>query len=302
MFRGSWRGAIAIGLALAMMMSAAGSAVAGRAVRQVSEDAISSPQALVLHGTHGYGITVDAYRASRTRGARVIVSVDGARSLLRYAVPANLAGEGIHASLGRFGRIDLRWVPDGRIGEVKFACHGHGPQSHYFFDRGAYVGTLRFRGGKGFTAVRAHRVEWRPSWYRGYNSCRREGGEYTPGPGKILQADLGVHDPSVRFFAYQAKHGAPVEYEAYDREAVGRVEVERTTWADGGPTTLNSSPDFAAATIEPPAPFAGTASFARTKGENGTWTGDLTAGFPDGTVVSMAGTPFAAVFYSGSFE
>jgi hypothetical protein len=294
--------AAAIGLVLVAMVLAAGTAVAAPRVRDVSEDAISSPAALVLHGTHGYGITVDAYPAHGARGAHVVVSVVGTRSYFRYTAPANLAGEGIHAGLGRFGRIDLRWVPDGRVGEIKLGCHGHGPRRQFFFDRGAYVGTLRFQGGKGFTAVRAHRVEWQPAWYRGYNACRREGGEYTPGPGKILRADVGVRDPSVQFQTYQPKAGAPVEYEAFDREAVGQVEVERTVSADGGPRSLISSPDFASATIEPPAPFAGTATFERTKGEHGTWAGDLSVEFPDGSVAPMAGSPFAAVFYSGGLE
>jgi hypothetical protein len=193
-------------------------------------------------------------------------------------------------------------VPDGRVGEVAFACHGHGPREHFLVDRGAYVGTLRFRGGSGFTSVRAHRVEWRASWYRGYSTCPSEGGEFVPGPGKILQSDLGIHDPSVRLFAYQAKRGGPVEYEAYDREAVRQVEIERTTWAYGGPRSLTSSPDFASATLEPPAPFAGAATFQRSKGANGTITGDLSVAFPDGAVASLAGSPFAATFYPGEFE
>jgi hypothetical protein len=299
--RGLASGAATVGLALVGLLSTAGTAAAAP-VRGVSEDAISSPQALVLHGSHGYGITVDAYPGGRGRGARVVVLVEGRRSFLRYTAPASLAGEGIHANLGRFGRIDLRWVPDGRVGEVTLACHGHAPRRTFRFDRGAYVGTLRFRGGGGFTAVRAHRVAWQPSWYRSYDTCRREGGEYTPGPGKILQADIGVHDPTVRFFAYQPRCGAPVDYEAFDRERVGRIGIDRSTWTHGGAPTLSSASDFSTATIEPPAPFSGTASFDRAKGAGGTWTGDLIVKFPDGSVAPMAGSAFTATFYSGGFE
>jgi hypothetical protein len=296
-FRGLTSGVATVGLALVMVMSAVGTAVA---TPGVSED-VSSPQGMVLHGTHGYGITVDAYRSSRRRGARVVVSVVGVRSFFTYTAPANLAGEGIHASLGRFGRIAMRWEPDGRLGEVDVACHGQG-RRRFLIDRGAYVGTLRFRGGSGFTAVRAHRVEWRPSWYRGSSTCPSEGGRYVPGPGKILESELGIRDPGVRFLAYQPKRGEPVEYEAYDREAVGPVKIERTTWTYGGPRSLTSSPDFASATLEPPAPFAGTATYGRSKGANGTLSGDLSVTFPDGTVASLAGSPFTASFYPGDFE
>jgi hypothetical protein len=298
-FKGLTSGVATVGLALAMVMSAVGTAAA---TPGVSEDVISSPQAMVLHGTHGYGITVDAYPSSRRRGARVVVSVVGARSFLSYTAPASLAGEGIHANLGRFGRIAMRWEPDGRLGEVDIACDGHEPRRRFLVDRGAYVGTLRFRGGSGFTAVRAHRVEWRPSWYRDYSTCPRQGDGYVPGPGKILESELGIRDPGVRFFAYQPKRGEPVEYAAYDREAVRPVKIERTILVHGGPRSLTSSPDFASATLEPPAPFAGTATYERSKGANGTLSGDLSVTFPDGTVASLAGSPFTASFYRGGFE
>lgn len=114
---------------------------------------------------------------------------------------------------------------------------------------------LRFRGGHGFTAVRAHRVEWRRAWYRGYTTCR-EGGEYLSGSGKVLQVQAGARATKVRrFFAYLPQAGARVEFEAFDSETVGPVEVKRSTWTYAAPKTFTSSPDFAAATIAPPVPL-----------------------------------------------
>jgi hypothetical protein len=205
MFRGLLSAA-SIGLAIVITTFAVGTTTAA-AVGGVSEDAFSSPRGMVLRGTHGYAIIVNTHPRSRGRRPEVVVSADDKRSLVRYAAPANLAGEGIHANLGRFGRINLRWVPDGRV-----------------------------------------------------------------------------------------------EYEAYDREVVGRVEIERTIWTSGRPRTLSSSSDFAAATVEPPAPFEGIAYFARTSGALGSWLGDLTVDFPDVSDVPMAGVRFATTFYSGSFE
>jgi hypothetical protein len=299
MFRGLMRGATLIVATLVLVVSAAGTGVA---TPGVSEDVIASPRGLVLNGTHGFKLIVNARAATRGRSARVVVSADRAGDLIQYTAPASLIGEGIHASLGPFGRIDLRWIPDGRLDEVTFSCHGHGRLIHLLFDRGAYVGTLRFRGGNGFAAVRAHRVEWRPAWYHGVTTCRREGGEGIPGPGKILRAAFGDRDPRASLLVYQPKPGAPVDYQAYDREAAGPVEIERSTWVHGGPRTLTSSTDFSAATIEPPAPFSGAATFARTEHAHGTWLGDLTAEFADGSVVPMAGDPFAATFHSGVLE
>jgi hypothetical protein len=296
MFRGLTRVAGLIAATIVLVASAAGTATASPGV---SEDVIPSPGGMIAHGTHGFVLVVNIFWATGERSARVQVAADRAGDLIRYTAPANLADGGIHAGLGPFGRIDLRWVPDGRLGEVNFSCHGHGRQSHLLFDRGAYVGTLRFRGGNGFTAVRVHRVEWRRAWYHDLTTCRRQGSGPVPATARILRAAVGDRDPKASLLAYQPKPGAPVAFEAFDREAVGPVEIQRSTWTDGGPKTLTSSKDFAAATIEPPTPFVGTATFTRTEHAHGTWRGDLTVEFADGSVAPMAGGPFAATFDSG---
>ncbi len=295
-------------LAVAVAAAAAISAVpwsttaTAATTAKVSEDAIPSPGALVLRGTHGFRIFIDTVKRGRGRQDEVTVTASQRRSEVAYVAPANLAGEGIHANLGRFGRIDLRWVPDGRVGEIHLSCHGHGPRSQYFFDRGAYVGRVSFRGGNGFTAVRARRVEWQASWYRNSDSCRREAGESIPGPGKILEAETGGRSPRTKFYVYQPKPGARVAYEAYDRESVEGIGVYRVIAAYGRPRTLDSASDFSTATVEPPAPFSGTAIFQRTEHAKGTWLGDLTVDFPDISGVPLAGEAFEAEFHSGSLE
>ncbi len=92
-------------------------------------------------------------------------------------------------------------------------------------------------------------------------------------------------------------------YAAAETEARGPMEIERSTWwTDGRARTLAFSPDFTTATVEPPAPFAGTASFARTNGAHGTWRGDLIVDFPDVPGVHLAGRSFEAEFHSGLLE
>ena len=46
--------------------------------------------------------------------------------------------------------------------------------------------------------------------------------------------------------------------------------------------------------IAPPAPFEGTATFERTKGQKGTWSGSLTGDFPGWDDVVLAGPEFSA--------
>ncbi|HEY2055603.1 MAG TPA: hypothetical protein VGH14_16850 [Solirubrobacterales bacterium] len=309
------RGLVA-GAALTISVLMMGSAQAASAPRGESESArvvlgasrdhpIPSPGAIVLRGTHGYRITVDANRGAPGHPGQVEVHTEGPGGEVRYEAPARVSDEGIRASLGRFGRIDLRWVPDGRVSEIGFSCHGHAPKRSIFFEGGAYVGRLSIRGGDDFTAVHRKRIEWRAVWYRGASTCRREGGESIPGPGEILEAeDRGSGGATAqRFFLYQPKRGARVWYSATETEVRGPMEIERSTWwTHGRPRTLAFSPDFAAAAVEPPAPFSGTASFARTKGAHGTWLGDLIVDFPDVSGVHLAGASFDAEFHSGLLE
>ncbi len=48
------------------------------------------------------------------------------------------------------------------------------------------------------------------------------------------------------------------------------------------------------ATIAPPAPFSGTATYEQKRGNRGTWVGSLTGEFLGRGVVSLAGTDFVA--------
>jgi hypothetical protein len=163
---------------------------------------------------------------------------------------------------------------------------------------------LSFRGGEGFTEVHRHRIEWRPSWYRGESTCASEGGELSPRPGEILEAS--GHRPGSSatqgFWMYQPKPGARVEYSAAETELRGPIEIERSAWAYGRSRTLTFTPDFSTAAVEPPAPFSGSASFRRTDRARGTWLGDLTVDFPDLAGVRLAGDDFEARFHSGLLE
>ncbi len=270
----------------------------------VRDDPIPAPGLVVLRGTHGWRITIGSEAATRSRPGGVSVDISGADADVRYAAPARTVGEGIHANLGVLGRIDLRWVPDGRVAEVSFSCHGHGPKLHIFFRAGVYIGTLRIRGGNGFTEVRRQRIRWRRSWYRRASTCRLEGGELVPGPGEILNASAtrpGSHTVQA-LRVHQPKPGATVDYSAVENEQRGSIGIERSTWAFGRSRTLTLAPDFSTATVELPGPFSGSASFVRTKGEHGTWLGDLAVAFPDGSEAPLAGDSFDARFHSGLLE
>jgi hypothetical protein len=80
------------------------------------------------------------------------------------------------------------------------------------------------------------------------------------------------------------------------------VTIGRFAYVLGGPRTLSVGQGFRTAELSPPAPFAGTGRFERTQGARGTWLGDLSVEFPDGTEIRLADKSFEANLHSGYYE
>ncbi|HTR75922.1 MAG TPA: hypothetical protein VMH33_11785 [Solirubrobacterales bacterium] len=259
-----------------------------------------SPHGLRIRGAHGYSIVLNASPGASGNVGRLHVAASGRAGRVYYSARVDLRNEGLKANLGRFGRVDLRWVPAGGVSEVTERCHHH--PRRFFFVTGAYVGTLRFRGGRGFTTARARRVVWRRAWYADASICSLGIQEGTPGPGEHLEAGAKgtkkLWQSPTSLDMVQEKQGAPIAYEARQNERVGQVGLERVAWAWAGGKTLNFEPDFSSAEIHPPAPFSGSARFEATKGSRGSWLGDLLVDFPDRPDVRLAGKTFEASFES----
>jgi hypothetical protein len=260
-----------------------------------------SPLGLAVRGSNGYGIAVAAVPPTHGNGSRVWVTAYGEGGSVKYSAPANLSGEGIRSSLGRYGRIDLRWVPNGRVREIRVKCRAGVFKK--FFDAGAYVGALRFRAGGGFTSVRLHRIAWRRSWYGVGSSCPLGVSEGFPGPGAILEAGRrGDLFSPIHMFVVKPEAGARVSYNVRDFRIEDGIKVTRSAFVSGGTETLTVATDWATGTISPPAPFFGSGVFERTEDAKGTWTGDLGVVFPDHTQLSLAGGGFEAILHSGYYQ
>jgi hypothetical protein len=262
---------------------------------------IPSPRGLFLRASHGFGVIIGAVPPERGEHARVSVEIEGREGTVRYSVDGNPAGEGIRADLGRFGHLDLRWVPNGNVREIHGKCSGY--PWHEFFDAGAYVGTVDIHGGDGFTEVTAHRVAWRPDWYGPHARCGIGVSEGFPGPGAILEAGH-AHDifGPIHLFVVQDAPGARVSYSVRESEHIGRIAVTHSAFAVGGPKTISVGPGFRTGEISPPFPFSGTGRFERIEHATGTWLGDLGVEFLDHKKQRLAGKSFEGIFHSGYYE
>jgi hypothetical protein len=268
---------------------------------QTRDNPYLSPRGLRLRGTGGFDAVIVAIPAFGGEHAEARVEIGDSEGIVKYTVPANLAGEGIHANFGRYGRIDLRWVPNGGVRAVPSNCEGF--RTRYFFSTGSYVGSVRFRGGRRFTKITARRVAWRRSWYPKDYECPLRVSEGQPGPGTILDAEGWVkRTRPIRIDAIQERAGARVQYQAAQFEQAGRMAIARYAFAFAGPKTLSVSSDFSTGEISPPAPFSGTGRFERTERARGTWRGDLSVEFIDHTTTRLDGGSFEAVLHSGYYE
>lgn len=266
------------------------------------DDPQPSPLGLAVRGTNGDEVVVQAVAPRDGNGPRVWVTARGKNGSVKYSAPADLSDEGIRSNLSRYGRIDLRWVPNGRVREVRVRCRSAG-LFRKFFDAGAYVGSLRFKAGGGFTHLHLHRVAWRRSWYGVWNTCPLGVSEGYPGPGVIFEAGRrgNIFSP-IHMFVVKPEAGARVSYNLRDFRIEHGIKITRSAFVSGGSKTLTVASDWATGQIRPPAPFYGTATFERIKKAKGRLTGDLGVEFLDHTKIGLTGEGFEAVMHSGYYE
>jgi hypothetical protein len=252
----------------------------------------TSPFGLAVRSSNGYWLTVN----SAAKGQKVRVEASGADGSVTYTIPGTVSETEIHADLGKYGRIDMHWVPDGQVREMRLKCHYKGVIKH-FYDTGAYVGTLQFRGGDGFTSVDTERVAWSRTWYSALGACGYSLSTGEPGAGVVMNAGRRGHFKTpVHFSLYRDHAGAKVQYSAHFDQEKGRVKITREAFAEGGTHSLAFTVANGAtrATISPPAPFYGGATFERAGGSKGTFPGNLGVEFPDHTKADLAGKGFEA--------
>lgn len=250
-----------------------------------------------VRGTHGFRVEF-----AETNRHRLRVVVKGRHSTTAYRAPVGSASPGrIEGSLGGRGRFDLRFVPVGRPRPVPIVNWCSGPKG--VWQPGYLVGRYRFRGERDYTRVGGRRVPAAVnSWSR--LLCRYATSEPFHPDGEPRAHLSTWADPGRRTIfgaAVFRRHARPpgrrVQFRASTSEQAGRVSISRevkvvapesTVAFPGGPKL----PEVMKVT--PPAPFTGSATFARTPESTFTWTGDLAVDFPGLGPTRLSGPTFGA--------
>jgi len=182
-----------------------------------------------------------------------------------------------------------------RVPEIPGNCRG----SSELIDPGAFVGTIEFVGEDRYTEVHAHRAEGKVR-HRAKKVCRA-GGESGGSHVGILVLQAQAKDGGASFTAFKPKSSSgslPDESTFF----ASKIELHRKLFifrtiesrSDGGAfLSTMSHGNLIGATIEPPAPFSGSATYLeKPPAPSEGWTGDLAGEFPGVGKVSLAGSDF----------
>jgi hypothetical protein len=255
---------------------------------------------------HGYRISLS------TRGRQVQVEIvkddayhHGGQFVAIYSVRGQVSPDALRANLGPFGKIDARFDETSRVGGVP-QSYGTCRYRTALILGGRLRGTIRLRGEGGFLRFATHSTRAHYRRYFPEENCEAvhggsstEGGEETSARVATASGSEGFYEAIVISYGHDGRRRTFFEDESpYDvgddgseatgegssldagfRERRGRVEVLEHAFFDA-PARFDLA-EFDAghvrATLAPPAPFSGTATFTRDgKDATATLTGPLT--------------------------
>jgi hypothetical protein len=250
-----------------------------------------------IRGSQGFGIALFG------SGSNVDLTVKGHNASISYDVRGRSSGQEFKGRFGQWGRVSLRFHPRQKahfVPEPPSNCKGGGK----FVEPGIFVGRLEFEGEQGYTKVQATRV--RGIITRSLKEiCSRssEGGEGGP-PTRFIFLRADSNDGDTFFAAWKIESKARPATDAsifsaslFDIRPHG-MSIIRSIQSDGNADTFDVTRAHGAvvsATVDPPAPFSGSATFRRSvQAPSESWTGSLAGDFPGLGEVTLAGTEFCA--------
>lgn len=290
--RGQARARASLPLLLAALVVAglAASAVASAKPGYVTYPAERIRQ-LTVKGTHGFRITI-----TRIAGRVELTASNGNTAAIYVVHSAKNPTDRIQATFPGLGEVSVRFDPSGRVHRAPGGFCGNRPG---FGQSGIFRGLIQFEGEQGFTQINVGNAPGSVSGSfkevckgsRGSDSevprdylleekARSQGG--TTLFEAMKSSDASSPDLSARYFASH-----------WDRQygmlsvRVASAQADRDTFAIGGSLFRPES-----ATLTPPSPFSGTASFRASPGTLAQWEGTLAVELPGVGSVPLTGSQF----------
>lgn len=285
-------GALVIGLAILCLMPG-GATAKGRTF-------VVGPSTTMeahVHGSKGFLFSLSTSRHTAFLSAR------GHHASVHYLAQGYVSAKRIKARFGHLGRVSLRFKASQKkphlIPKPEDSCKGGGK----LVEPGVFVGRIEFEGEQGYTSVHANRARGKITHAK-KAICRYEG------EGRA-QSSLGVTALNARTknesFAFSAFKIEPKGHPSSDSTSFSASVIEtgphglsifRDVEIRGKPEDFDITKahgKVVSATVEPPAPFTGSATYQRVPASPAeSWTGSLAVEFPGLGEVSLTGSDFCA--------
>jgi hypothetical protein len=240
--------------------------------------------------SNGYSMLVLAIPTYRGRPATVEIYVSRKHRGVSYSAPATVTETSIQANLGELGEISVAFHPSGQLTTARPSCGGKSVS----FDRGNYEGAIDFHGEESYTEVEATSVPGDPDFWLNV-LCAAAGGGSGSG-GSLPGAELNVRNPQLgpEFSVTKNLPNAPAHFEVVVSEYVNGISIQRFVVMPLPSGTFRFDRRLRTATLHPPAPFAGTGRFVRSRKAGKRWGGDLTVDMPGRADVPLTGSALRA--------
>lgn len=266
----------------------------------VGADNVSPRLDFEVAGSQRYSISVSNY------GSRVILTANGVATsdgygAASYTVAGKVTAHGLRARFGNRGRVAVKFRPSG--GSTRQTPPRRCTGLPRVTRTGTFVGTIRFRGEHGYTevdAVRARGSVYIPRRWRCKPRHGRHRSQCSPeNSGGAESVSLtAISGSQGRFFEISSER-SPEEsgstvFTVSSQEHRGRMRVERVAFAYARERTFMYTSGLSAATVSPPFPFEGSATFQRNADRSTSWKGDLSVSLPGALHMALTGSGFEA--------
>lgn len=261
----------------------------------------SGPTAyFAVKGSHGYTVEYVAGDGFSTISVSDHNSKSGLDATTDYWEFSGEAGaERTHLDLARFGGATVRFRQTGKVRRdpAPGNCEG-GPT---VTRRGVFVGRIRFHGEGGYTEVDARRargsLEYTPQRTckapaKRHRKPRKRGHKQRRGP--LATTFAATNGSSGLSFSAVNSTTEPAStlYLATVLSRRDGIAISRHATAFGDKDSFSFDRGLNNATISPPAPFSGSATFTRIDDSASRWEGSLTVSFPGLADVPLTGRDF----------
>jgi hypothetical protein len=268
-----------------------------------------------VRASNGYRIRVSGSPSRTDVPEAIQISAQSPSATVVYTTIGSITSAGITASLGHLGKFSLRFRPSGRIRRLKVpkSCLKRRPPV-VKARLGTFVGTIRFRGERGYTAVSTHRVKGGIGDPLAIGSekleCEGSGAGRTEQGPVVLTAlprrdgphFIATTDRSVATAASLSATSGGEErfvpgkgdrlFIASLAETRKEMLIFRIVAAAGPAGDFSFDNALNAATVTPPSPFTGSGLFGRNADGSTSWLGSLSVSVPGLGQVQLTGPNF----------